>query len=179
MKGYGRRHLSEEPLEMVKRAAELLHKNSKILDLAVGEGRHALYLAKKGHTVTGVDISKESFRQIREKIKEGQIKLIQEDVLEYKTEEKYDFIICSGLLHFFTKPQVEIIIQRMKKWTEKGGYNLIAARMNQNPRGSLLHVFTSEELKNYYNDWQIVEYEEVEKKDFPAREIEMILTRNG
>jgi SAM-dependent methyltransferase len=36
--------------------------NSKILDLACGKGRHALYLNKKGFDVTGIDLSEESIR---------------------------------------------------------------------------------------------------------------------
>jgi len=177
MRGYRGRHLSQDPLNIVKKAAELLPAKSKVLDLAVGEGRHALYLAEKGNIVTGVDISGDNFEEIKEKVKGGQIKLIQGDVLEFETEEKYDLVLCSGLLHFFTDQQVKTTIQRMKKWTKKGGYNLIAARMDQNPRGSLSHIFAPEELKEYYNDWQIVEYEEVKKEDFPAREIEVILTK--
>ena len=112
MRGYKGRHLSEEPLKMVKKVAKLLSLNSKILDLAVGEGRHALYLTEKGYVVTGVDISQDYFKQIKEKVKKGQIKLIQENVLEYKTEEKYDLVICTGLLHFFTEQQVKTIIQK-------------------------------------------------------------------
>jgi tellurite methyltransferase len=171
--------LSQEPLEMVKKAAKLLPPNSKILDLAVGEGRHALYFAKKGHAVVGVDVSQENFEEIEEKVKEGKIELVQKDILEYETEEKYDLVICTGLLHFFAERQVKMIIQKMKKWTKKGGYNLIAVRMDQNPRGSLSHVFAPGELKKHYNNWQIVKYEEVEKKDFPARKVEVILSRKG
>ena len=37
-----------------------LTKESKILDLACGKGRHAIYLHSIGYTVTGVDLSKKS-----------------------------------------------------------------------------------------------------------------------
>ncbi|SDW34638.1 Methyltransferase domain-containing protein [Aequorivita viscosa] len=37
-----------------------LEKNSTILDLACGKGRHAKYLSRKGFDVTGVDLSEES-----------------------------------------------------------------------------------------------------------------------
>jgi SAM-dependent methyltransferase len=36
--------------------------DSKMLDMACGRGRHAIYLSKRGFDVTGVDLSKESIR---------------------------------------------------------------------------------------------------------------------
>jgi len=36
--------------------------HSKIVDVACGKGRHAIYLNKKGYDVTGIDISAESIR---------------------------------------------------------------------------------------------------------------------
>jgi cyclopropane fatty-acyl-phospholipid synthase-like methyltransferase len=39
-----------------------LHKESKIMDLACGKGRHAIYLNKKGFNVTGLDLSKENIK---------------------------------------------------------------------------------------------------------------------
>lgn len=37
-------------------------KDSKILDIACGRGRHAVYLHKKGYDVTGIDLSEQSIR---------------------------------------------------------------------------------------------------------------------
>lgn len=37
-------------------------KNSKILDIACGRGRHAIYLNKKGYDVTGMDLSEQSIK---------------------------------------------------------------------------------------------------------------------
>eukprot|EP01137_Pigoraptor_chileana_P022543 Opistho-2@87574 len=37
-------------------------KDSKILDIACGRGRHAIYLNKKGYDVTGIDLSEQSIK---------------------------------------------------------------------------------------------------------------------
>lgn len=37
-------------------------KESKILDIACGRGRHAIYLNKKGYDVTGIDLSEQSIK---------------------------------------------------------------------------------------------------------------------
>lgn len=170
-------HFHAEPLEMVKKAADLLPSESSVLDLAVGEGRHALYLLEKGHRVTGVDISSERIQHLQEQTLGKPITLIQANALEYQPDGLYDLVICTGLLHFFTIQQGERVINTIQSCTKKGGYNIIAARMDQNPRQSLTHVFAPEELKKYYSDWQIVEYEEADMTDFPPRKIEVILCK--
>lgn len=45
------------PNEFLARTAPLLPKNAKVLSLAEGEGRNAVFLASLGHRVTGVDAS--------------------------------------------------------------------------------------------------------------------------
>lgn len=49
---YGR-----EPNDFLKDSEPLLNRNSKILLLAEGEGRNAVYLAEKGHICTAIDFS--------------------------------------------------------------------------------------------------------------------------
>jgi SAM-dependent methyltransferase len=39
--------------------------NTRVLDLACGQGRHAIYLNKKGFEVTGADLSEENIRKAR------------------------------------------------------------------------------------------------------------------
>ncbi len=39
-----------------------LHKNSRVLDIACGKGRHAIYLNKNGYDVTGIDLSDSSIK---------------------------------------------------------------------------------------------------------------------
>ncbi|MFH1319320.1 MAG: class I SAM-dependent methyltransferase [Bacteroidota bacterium] len=39
-----------------------IERNSKILDVACGRGRHAIYLSQKGFDVTGIDISPQNIR---------------------------------------------------------------------------------------------------------------------
>lgn len=39
---------------------------SKVLDIACGKGRHAIYLNKKGYIVTGIDLSKQSIDYCKE-----------------------------------------------------------------------------------------------------------------
>lgn len=177
--GWGGWRRSSEPLGVVKKAGELLSPNSKVLDLAVGEGRHGLYLARKGHEVLGVDVSDRGFSKIEERKKDEDLKieLVRKDVLEFESEKKFDLVLATGLLHFFSKEDVERTVEKMKGFVKVGGYSLLATRMDQNTRRSLSYLFESGEMKKYYKKgWEVVEYEEIEK-EMPPRVVQVILAK--
>ena len=74
-------------------------KNAKVLCLGEGEGRNAIFLAKKGFEVTAIDasdigISKLHFRALEENLK---IETICKDLNEWEVKEKYDVIVASYL----------------------------------------------------------------------------------
>lgn len=54
------------PAEWLIRNAALLPRDGRALDVAMGTGRHALYLAERGYQVTGVDISPVAVERCRQ-----------------------------------------------------------------------------------------------------------------
>jgi len=84
-------------------------KNAKVLCLGEGEGRNAIFLAKKGFEVTAIDasdigISKLHFRALEENLK---IETICKDLNEWEVSEKYDVIIAS-YLHMYKKEREDL-----------------------------------------------------------------------
>lgn len=70
--------------------------DSRILDLACGAGRHAMYLANRGFDVTGVDLSGRSIEQA--KLAEmDNLKFFQHDIRNYFRINYFDYIF-----NFFT-----------------------------------------------------------------------------
>jgi SAM-dependent methyltransferase len=72
-------------------------KPGAVLDVGMGNGRNAIYLARKGWKVTGVDISEEAMRQARREAAKLKVEL------EYRAadvsridlgRERYDLILC-------------------------------------------------------------------------------------
>lgn len=157
----------EEPMPLVKRALKYVSGN-KALELGVGNGRNTLFLLSNSFEVTGVDMSEEGIKILSERAKNNpNLNLVVSDVLEFESTEKFDLVLAIGLLHFLEKESTNSLISKMKKWTSKGGLNVIATRMVQNLRHDLPHVFTRNELKNHYQDkdWKIEEYDEIEKRE--------------
>lgn len=143
-------------------------KSGSVLDLGCGEGRNALFLAKKGFDVIGIDISKEAIEKFLKKAKELNLKVkgVRGDIAEFKLEEKYNIIICTATLHFLKKREINNLIKEVKANTKEGGINLITVFTKRDP-GYIeypnLYFFDKDELKEMYRGWEILEHREYTK----------------
>jgi tellurite methyltransferase len=102
---------------MEARPAQFLVENlallprGRALDIAMGAGRNAVYLAGMGFTVAGVDISSESVAEA-EKLARDQGVSIQTQVADLEKDyriapETYDLIICFNYLQRSLFPQIK------------------------------------------------------------------------
>lgn len=137
-------------------------KKGDVLDLGVGEGRNALFLAEQGFNVTGVDISKEGIEKLKKlaKLENLNINAINEDIRKFKFNKKYDIIISNATLHFLEKEEIEELIRKMRQNTKESGLNIISAFTKDNPNKNFPYLFKKLELKSYYHDWKILGYKE-------------------
>ena len=75
-------------------------KNLRILDVGCGTGRHAIELAGRGYSVTGIDISESMLHRAREKAAEAGVKVnfIQADArhLSFVSEFDVAIMLCEG-----------------------------------------------------------------------------------
>ena len=99
---------------LVQEAA--LKPGSKVLDLMCGYGRHALSLARLGINVTAVDNLNDYINEIKEITgkEDLPVRALQEDVMQFQAEDKYDLIICMGnSMSFFNKEDSEKIFSNI------------------------------------------------------------------
>jgi len=161
------------PVDLVIKATSILTKNTqhnktlRALDLGAGNGRNTIYLLKQGFYVTAVDISGEALKLLKKEAvlieKEDFLTTFKGSVMDFLFEIDYDLILGIGLLHFLSKQQIDLLIQRSINHTNILGLNVWIARMQQNHRNSLSFVFPKHILKEYYThleDWKILHYEE-------------------
>ncbi len=75
-------------------------KSLNILDIGCGTGRHAIELAKRGYTVTGIDLSEAQLRKAREKAKKENLKIefLKHDARNLPFENHFDaaIMLCEG-----------------------------------------------------------------------------------
>jgi len=65
-----------------------------ILDIGCGTGTHAIFLAKKGYEITGIDISNDMLKKAKEKINNSKIKFFRKDMRNFSFNKKFDACIC-------------------------------------------------------------------------------------
>ena len=147
-----------------------------VLELGAGEGRNALYLAQNGFEVTAQDISEIGIDKMK--------KLAQEKGLAIKTEIRdsrtfdlardYDIMICTFMLHHFSREEALGLIKHIQDHTNSEGLNAISAFTTngdfyRNNPGTKNFYPGINELRELYADWQILEYEEAEGSAFAKK----------
>ena len=133
----------------------------RVLDVAMGAGRNALFLAGNGFDVTGIDISPEAVRTALDRARELEVVLnTQIADLEHGfeiPEKSFDVIICFNYLH---RP----LIPEIKGGLRPGGivvyetYIMDQARFGRprNPAYLLRH----NELLEMFRDFRCLRYRE-------------------
>lgn len=100
-----------------------------VLEYGVGDGRVALPLARAGHAVTGVDLSKpmlDAFRATlaREPVElRRRVKLVEGDMSRVALRRRFPLVICpfNALLHLYDCPSLEAFFRRVHAHLAPGG----------------------------------------------------------
>jgi len=76
------------------------NKNSRILDIGCGTGRHSIELAKRGYNLTAVDLSDSQLERAKRKAADAKVKIDfrKEDARELTFNNEFDLVIilCEG-----------------------------------------------------------------------------------
>ena len=137
----------------------------KTLDLGCGQGRNALYLALKGYDVTAVDQNPNPLYALSDLAAQENLPLqiAGYDINAAALDEPYDFIVAIVVFMFLQAGRVPDIIANMQQNTARGGYNLIVSAMNTDDYPCPMpfsFTFKENELRDYYQGWELVEYRE-------------------
>ncbi|MDO8523707.1 MAG: class I SAM-dependent methyltransferase [bacterium] len=142
-----------------KRAYILIRKKKlkTVLDLGSGDGRDAIYFARKGLTVFAFDFSRGGIQKLKKDSPE--VKAILGDIkkLPFK-KNSFDVIYAHLSLHYFTDAETRRIFNRLHEILKKGGLLFVkckstddalfgkGAKLAENVyrRGHLRHFFSRE-----------------------------------
>jgi len=134
----------------------------RVLDIAMGEGRNAVFLAKKGFIVDGVDLSETAIRKARRMARENRVNVnfFNADLNHYTiTPEKYEVILNIDYLQ-------RNLFTQIKRGLKRGG--VVVFENNtidqiQNPGSEGLprdYLLKKGELREAFADFKILFYEE-------------------
>lgn len=90
-------------------------KNQKILEALCGSGRFLVPFIERGFDIYGMDLSSEMLNKLKQKSPNA--KVVQSDVLEYYSQNQFDYIfISSGSVSLFTDINLcKKILQKLKE----------------------------------------------------------------
>ncbi|HTT15661.1 MAG TPA: class I SAM-dependent methyltransferase [Thermoplasmata archaeon] len=155
--------------KVVRLARSLPHPPRTVVDLGCGEGRDAIYFARQGYRVLGVDISSVGVGKAeRRAARLGvPVRFQVGDIRTYRLSHRVDAVFSSGALNNLPRRLRASRFEHFKANTAPGGINAVNADVlkpyippqTTNPWAT---PFRSGELLGYYWDWQILDSGQVE-----------------
>ena len=134
---------------LIVESMQILNPTS-VLDLGCGKCAFSQRFIDKGVFVTGVD--KESTTESYDNFT-----FVQQDILDFEFEPKYDLIIGTGILHFLKKEEAQQLIKKMQENTLPGGFHFLICMSNEEKPNDEIHFYSNKEvLSKLYSGWEII-----------------------
>jgi SAM-dependent methyltransferase len=131
----------------------------KALDLACGNGRHTLFLARHGFHIDAVDISATALKSLGKKINKDKVTIIEADLDTFKPGiGTYDLIVMTNYLD-------RTLIERAKSALKPGGLFIVETYMrdprNEKKDSNPDFLLQEKELPEHFGEeYQILQYRE-------------------
>lgn len=158
----------KSPVQFLAENYHYIPYEGSVLDMGMGEGRNAVFLAQKGYKVTGIDISSVAVKKAYSLAQEFGVKIkgVVASLKEYRIQpNSYDAIIC---FYFVDRSLVE----KMKTWLRPGGIIIFEAytsreKLNKKERVPDDFYLKEQELLKLFGNLRVLKYEEpLHEKEF-------------
>lgn len=110
------------------------NKALKIIDIGCGTGRHSIELAKRGYSMTGIDLSESLLEKAREKAKQNaiQIDFLKHDARRLPFDKQFDVAImmCEGGFPLMETDEMNYEILKNVSKALKGNAKFIFTTLN-------------------------------------------------
>ena len=150
------------PADFLVKSLHWLPKKGAALDIATGEGRNAVFLAKNGYQVEGIDISRVGLEKAQKLAAENKVKLqaVQADLNHYKIKPNY----YSVILNFYYLQRN--LFAEIKNGLKPGGVIIFEGNTTEQLKNAVANSWQKEyllepgELKRVFSDFEILYYSE-------------------
>lgn len=144
-------------------------KHLRLLDIACGEGKNAVFFARNGYLVTAFDAAVSGLEKARRLADQAgvEVNFFQADILDFRLDSEFDIIFCSGALHYIPQNFRREILENYQSYTSSGGLHAMNVFVQkpfiENPpdEENDCQYWISGELFTYYADWLITSCDEV------------------
>ncbi len=125
----------DRPPELLERAVSRRGTPGRALDVGCGEGVYAVYLAKAGYDVVGLDFVSAALDATRARATQAgvSLELHECEVTTYEAAEPFDIVLDSGCLHHLPRTRVAAYRDRLDQWLAPGG-DYVLIHFSDRPR---------------------------------------------
>lgn len=99
---------------------------ARVLDIGCGQGRDAVFIARLGHSVVGVDMSANGICDLVAATDGLDVEGIVADVVTYVPDGLFDVILIDRTLHMLTQVDRHAVLARLLDHVTENGWVLIA-----------------------------------------------------
>ena len=161
-----------QPSEMCYEVMKLCPpvKPLRLLDVACGEGKNAVFFARNGYHVTAFDAANsglEKARRLAEQM-QAEVNFFQADMLDFRLDKEFDIIFCSGALHYIPPQLRKEIFENYQEHTAHDGLHALNVFVRKpfvkdppDKEREFRYKWISGELFTYYADWLITSCDEI------------------
>ncbi len=102
--------------------------NLRVLDIGCGQGRDAVFIAKSGHCVVGVDMSAAGIEAVNDTAARDGLDItgVVEDITKFTPEGMFDVLLIDRTLHMLGEDDRHAVLAKLLKHLRPLGYLLIA-----------------------------------------------------
>jgi len=150
----------EGPVDVVaKHVHELLP--GTVLDLGAGDGRNAVFLAKRGFRVIAVDVVEAALGELRRAAEAAGLAIETHvaNIVDFPLADRYENVVCTLTLHFLEFEAALLLLTRLHERTAPGGCHVLTLFTSDGP----LHRPGSPQfwpepggLQRLYGGWEVV-----------------------
>ncbi len=134
-----------------------------LLDLGCGEGRNAVYFARLGFRVVGLDMSAQGLEKTQRLAEEHgvEVETVQADIVTWEPHDTYDVIFSTGTLQYLPPRIRAARLEQYKAATSPDGVHALSVFVDKPfiarapDATDAEFLYRSGELLGYYWDWEI------------------------
>ncbi|HEY9638079.1 MAG TPA: class I SAM-dependent methyltransferase [Coleofasciculaceae cyanobacterium] len=125
----------------------------RALDLGTGPATQAIALAQRGFKVTATDISATAIEKALVKAKEKGLDIFfrQDDILNSKLDQEFDFVLDRGCFHVFPPERRDDYIRTTYSLIKPNGYLFLKCFSQLEEREAGPYRFTPEEIEEIFS----------------------------
>ena len=148
-----------KPQSAIAESVDLV--TSPVLDAGCGTGENALFLAARGHQVTGIDFVDQAIRMARHKANERGLTVefhVKDAMTLADWDKRFATVIDSGLFHVFADEDRLRYVAGLTHITEPGGRLLLLCFSDEEPGAQGPRRVSQQEIRAaFHNAWTVEE----------------------